>query len=114
VSTSDEDQDKRGAVRHEYVNFAWFKRVDDSALEADEGVARSCDVSGHGVGMITTRALPAGSRLFIELIGRAGRVSAIGTVVHCADAPNGCYRIGIRIDSLPPTDQLTWKDMVQK
>jgi hypothetical protein len=112
MPNSNNDHEKRGASRLDYVHFAWYKRIDDSALESEEGVARSCDVSGSGVGMITTRSLSAGSRLFIELIGRVGRISAIGTVVHCADVGNGCFRLGIRIDTLPPTDQGTWQQMV--
>lgn len=113
MPSSGDDRDKRGAMRHEYVHFAWYKRIDDRALASEEGVARSCDVSGHGVGMITTRSLSAGSRLFIELIGRVGRISALGTVMHCTAVGHGCFRIGIRVDCLPPTDQGTWQQMVK-
>ena len=105
--------DKRVATRHEYINFAWYKRVDDSAMDSEEGVARSCDVSEGGVGMVVTRKIPAGARLFMELISRAGRISAIGTVKHCTDVGNGQFRIGIGIVSVPPTDQLAWKQMVE-
>lgn len=106
--------DKRQKPRHEYINFAWYKRVDNAAEESDQGVARSCDVSDGGVGMIVTRPLPEAARLFLELISRAGRISAIGTVMHCADAGHGCFRVGIRIDTVPPTDELTWRQMVER
>lgn len=105
--------DQRAAARHEYINFAWYKRIDDGAQEQEEGVARSCDVSESGVGMVVTCRLPSAARLFLELISRAGSISAVGTVMHCADVGNGCFRIGIRVDSIPPTDALTWRQMVE-
>lgn len=105
--------DQRRTPRHEYINFGWYKRIDSGARDAEQGVARSCDVSDSGVGMILTRPLPKAAQLFLELIGRAGSISAIGTVMHCADVGNGCFRVGIRIDSIPPTDELTWQQMVE-
>ena len=112
MSNNPPAQNKRAAPRHEYINFAWYKRVDDGANELDEGVARSCDVSDAGVGMVVTRPMPGAAKVFLELIGRAGSISAVGTVMHCSDLGNGCFRVGIRIDSIPPTDELTWRQMV--
>jgi hypothetical protein len=109
------DQDEhRAEPRHGYVHFAWYKRIDSSEKDGEEGVARSCDVSEGGVGMITSRPLPAGARLFIELICRDGRVAAIGTVAHADEAGNGCYRIGIRMEIFSPSAQLVWAQLVKE
>lgn len=102
----------RAAERFSFITFTWYKRVDDSAQSAEEGVARSCDISIAGAGMVTTRALPVGARIFLEVVSRLGNLSAIGRVAHCSPASDGCFRVGVRIEFVPPTDQLTLQRII--
>jgi hypothetical protein len=95
--------------RHHFATFALYKRVDEGASDEEEGVARSCDVSLKGAGIVTTRELPAGARLFLEIVGQGGSVSVVGRVMHCTPTGAGQYRVGILVYCIPPTDQQTWK-----
>jgi hypothetical protein len=91
------------------VSFAWYKRIDDEARESEEGVARSCDVSQDGLGLVTTRVLPVGSRVLVELITETGNLSVVGTVRHCSPREQEQVRIGVFVEIVPPTDKLTWR-----
>lgn len=102
----------RAETRHTFISFAWFRRVDDGASESDQGVARSCDISPNGAGLVTSRALPPGARVFLEVISRVGNLSAITVVAHCTPTNDGCFRVGLRIEFVPPTDQLTLQRIV--
>jgi hypothetical protein len=106
------DPEQRRAARHVFITFAWYKRIDDAALHDEEGVARSCDVSEDGVGIVTSRPLPVSARLFLELIAGTTRLSALGRVVHSAVLPNGHFRLGVRIESVPPTCKLAWQRLI--
>jgi hypothetical protein len=109
---SDDLQEKRISQRFLFVSFAWFKRIDDAATQGEEGVARSCDISQTGTGMVTNRPLPVGSRVFLKLVSPLGNVSVLGKVMHCRGVENGCFRVGILIECVPPTDQVTWQRMM--
>lgn len=116
---------QRRNARYRYVRLAWFHRLDDATYEdvlpvdasddgADrgeeaptEGMARSCDISKSGVGLVLTRPLPVGERIFLELVCDDGSVSLIGRVVHCSRRPDGFWRTGLDIEIVPPTDRLT-------
>jgi len=67
--------------------------------------------SRTGAGLVAGRPLPAGARLFIELIIRGGRVSMVATVMHCRELENGRYRIGVEINVMPPMDRPIWDSM---
>lgn len=97
----------RAAERLSFITFAWYRRIDDAAVASEQGVARSCDVSDTGAGLVTSRALPPGARLFLEVTSRVGNLSAIAVVAHCAPTQDGCFRVGLRIEFVPPTDQMT-------
>ncbi len=103
--------ERRTNPRQQYVNFAWYKRIDASGPDGEEGVAHSCDVSRTGAGLVAGRPLPAGARLFIELIIRGGRVSMVATVMHCRELGNGRYRVGVEINVMPPMDRPIWDSM---
>jgi hypothetical protein len=102
----------RASERLTFITFTWYKRVDDAAQPSEEGVARSCDISNTGAGMVTSRALPAGARVFVEVVSRVGNLSALCRVMHCAPTHDGCFRVGLRIEFVPPTDQMTLQRIV--
>jgi len=100
----------RRAERHSCVKFAWFRRIDETTSEssgAEEGIARSCDLSETGVGLIVPAALPVGARVFIEIVTTAGNLNFIGRVMHCRERDEGCFRAGIHMEIVPPTNRAT-------
>jgi hypothetical protein len=102
----------RASERLSFITFAWYRRVDDEAQVSEQGVARSCDISDTGAGLVTSRELPAGSRIFLEVTSRVGNLSAIAVVAHCAPTHDGCFRVGLRIEFVPPTDQMTLQRII--
>lgn len=109
ISSLPPGAERRSGQRWGLITFAWYKRVDDAAAADEEGVARSCDVSAAGLGMVTARHLEVGARLFIELMTNAGNVSLIGRVRNLRPAPGGCFRLGILVEALPPSDRHSWE-----
>jgi len=97
------DRDKRREERRPLVTFAWYWQLDGTDDGPVEGVAHACDISEHGLGIVTPRQFDAGTRLFFVLSTVAGELTGIGTVAHCADAEGGCFRLGVSIDVVPPT-----------
>jgi hypothetical protein len=100
----------RRAERRTCVKFAWFRRIDETTDEpsgAEEGIARSCDISETGVGLIVPAALPAGARVFVEIVTTAGYLNFIGRVMHCRERDEGCFRVGIHMEIVPPTNRAT-------
>jgi hypothetical protein len=108
----DPELEQRRTKRHPFIAFAWYKRVDDRAASDEEGVARSCDVSDGGIGMVTTRPFPLNAYLFIELIAGESRISALGRVMHSSALTSGHFRVGVRVESVPPTCQLAWQQLL--
>ena len=105
-------ESQRSAPRHGIITLAWFKRVDDAALDSDEGIARSFDVSAAGIGLVTARSLPVGSRLVLQIAIPNGKVTAIARVMNVIPAATGAFRLGLQVYSVAPTDLATWKRMV--
>ena len=101
--------ERRVAARYEFAAFAWYKRIDDAAEASEEGVARSCDISETGVGIVTARALPVGAKVFLKIIAAGASVSAIARVMHCRALENGNFRLGLEVFCVPPTDRQVWK-----
>ena len=104
---------RRSYERYQFSTFAWYKRVDEGASDDEEGVARSCDVSLKGVGLVTTRELPVGAVLFLEIVSQEGSVSVVGRVQHGRPTGAGQYRLGLLVYCIPPTDQQTWKRILR-
>lgn len=113
VKSTGKEAEQRQVARRTCIMFAWYKRIDDAAADDEEGVAHSCDVSEDGAGMVTTRAFPAAAQLFLELIAETGRISALGRVIHSTALPNGSFRIGIRIETVPPTCRVAWQRLTR-
>ncbi len=106
---ADDSSEARRHTRQALVTFAWFQRVDDAASPEDHGIARSCDISLGGIGMMVARSLPVGARLFLELVSQPGRLCVMGKVMHCSSADNGLFRVGIQVDLVPPGSQRLWR-----
>lgn len=98
----------RRSERRAYVHFTWFQCIDPVEDDAARGIGRACDVAEGGLGFVATHELQPGCRLFLVLVAPVGRVSAVGTVMHCRAEPGGQFRIGVRVDLVPPIDQPTW------
>jgi hypothetical protein len=105
-------ESRRAAPRHGLITLVWFKRVDDAALDSDEGIARSFDVSTGGTGLVTTMAMPVGARVFLQLVIPNGKISAVARVMNVRPADNGAFRLGLQVYGIPPTDRATWKRVV--
>jgi hypothetical protein len=102
---------ERRAPRHRYVQFLWFHRLD---VGSGGGLARSVDVSEQGLGFVTSQQIQCGERVFLVLLTPFGRISTIASVMHSAAERDGSFRIGVRLDVLPPTDRAAWSTLVDK
>lgn len=98
-------EESRYSKRHPYVHFVWFHCLESGE---EHGLARTVDVSEHGIGLITSRQLAPGARLFIVLVTPFGRVSAIGKVMHAQMLQASTCRVGVKIEVVPPTDKAVW------
>lgn len=114
MSQEGKPNEQRLNERSSLVTFCWYKRIDDAALESDEGVAQVRDVSQGGLGLMTSNALAVGARLLVEIVSDVGRVSALGRVTHCMRASEHAHRVGLRIETVPPNDQVTWRRLVSR
>jgi hypothetical protein len=102
---------QRAAPRHSLVTLAWYKRIDDAATTAEEGVARSFDVSAGGAGLVTTQPVPVGARLLLQLVIPNGKLTAVAHVRNVQETAQGNYRLGLQVYCVPPTDLALWKRM---
>jgi hypothetical protein len=109
-----EPAEKRKSQRRALFTFCWYKRVDDAALDNEEAVANLQDVSDGGLGMLTPQAPPIGARLLVEIVSNVGRVSLLGRVSNCAPLNGRAYRVGLRVETVPPNDLATWRKMVSR
>ena len=78
-----------------------------------EGLARAVDLSMLGVVFVTTRPLPLGVWVFLEITSAHGNVSAVGRVRNCR-ATDKQHRIGIRFKVIPPNDRSVLAGMLVK
>lgn len=101
--TNTRGDDLRQAPRNPMIRFVWYRVLVEDGPAA-EGVARSCDVSNSGIGIQTTREIPPGATLFVEIAAQDFNLSAVGRVVHCA-ARGDTYRVGIAFVVIPPNDR---------
>jgi hypothetical protein len=100
----------RGAKRLRFVQFLWFQRLDETS-----GVlGRSVDVSEEGIGFVASRDVPRNERVFLVMLTPWGRISAIASVVHSSPVGKGSYRIGVRLEIVPPTERAIWTTLVSK
>ena len=102
--------DGRRAERHKYVQFLWFHCVDGPT----GGLARSIDVSDEGVGFVASHEVAVNERLFLVLLTPLGKISTLARVMHCQAAGEGSFRIGVRVELIPPTDKAAWTSLLEK
>jgi hypothetical protein len=102
--------DGRRAARHEYVQFLWFHAIEGGK----SGIGRTVDLSDGGIGFIVSHSLAQSERVFLVLLTPFGRISAIAKVMHARAEESGSFRIGVRLEVLPPTDKATWAALTEK
>jgi len=101
-------EDLRRSGRVNVVSFAWFQVLG----EKEGGLARSCDISNRGIGIVTSRPVEAGSRMFIKLAHKGRSVSLLGLVMH--SRPEGeLFRLGLELEIVPPVDRAALKWMLK-
>ena len=105
------EANRRTAARRPYVNFIWYRVLGD---HADEGVARSCDLSSTGIGVVTPRDLAVGTLLMLEVMTTAGNLSAVAKVCHTRSAEGGCFRLGLELEAMPPNDRRLWSELTSR
>lgn len=103
----------RSHPRRRLVTFAWYKRIDDYAMDEEEGVAQSCDVSQGGLGIVTSRPIPARSRVLIELVTEGYRLCVVGSVAFCTSLGDERYRLGVKMSFVPPTQRANWRKLCE-
>lgn len=92
----------RQSGRSRVVGFAWFQVLGES----EGGLARSCDLSSSGLGLVTSRAIEPGLRVFLKLMHRGRSVSVVGNVMHCRQE-GALYRVGLQLEVVAPDDRTT-------
>ena len=102
--------DSRRSARQPFVQFLWFHGLGAGR----SGIGHSVDVSEHGMGFISSLKLVAKELAFLVILTPFGRISAIGTVMHATEHGPNSFRIGIRLDVVPPTDRAAWTTLVAK
>jgi len=108
-TTGPQGIENRAATRHITVNFIWYKIIDGEEKESIEGISKSNDISETGVGMLVTRLIPNGKRVFIEIATQKFNISAVGKIVYSKYEGEGFYRAGVQFLALPPNDLLLLK-----
>lgn len=103
-------RDQRDSDRFTIVTICWYSIVGDSS-PAHEGLARSCDFSSTGVGIVTPRPVDQGARVFLEVASNRGQVSIVCAVAFCRKDEDDCYRVGLRLEIVPPSDLPTLKKL---
>ncbi len=111
------ERPQRRAQRKPIVVFVWYKLI--SSVAGGEpanasGIARSCDVSDGGIGIVTSEHLPLGVRVFVEIATAVGNVSIVGAVMHCSEVERGYFRSGIQIEIVPPNDRVLLTRLLEK
>jgi hypothetical protein len=103
--------DSRRSVRRTCIQFLWYCSVDE--LDA-RGLARTVDVAEGGIGLVTNHPLASGAKLFMVVVTRFGRIAFLGKVMHVHQPEVGSYRVGVRIEVIPPTDRASWSRLLQE
>ena len=102
--------DSRRSARHPFVQFLWFHGLGAGR----SGIGHTLDVSDHGMGFISSLRLIPNELAFLVILTPFGRISAIATVMHTTEHGPNSFRIGVRLDVVPPTDRAAWTTLVAK
>ena len=110
--------ESRRARRQSFITFVWYKCVGADGqhdAEGEEGLARSCDISEGGLGLVTSRPLPTGARLFVEITSRLGSLSLVARVTYCRPGSSaGTHHVGLDVEIVPPNDRKTLEQLLHK
>ena len=110
--TTSEAPSSRRQERYRYITFTWYHSAMSDRDNPEEGIARSCDISEQGLGMITARPLPQGGGLLVAMVSRFGNLTVYGRVMFCMPLGEESFRIGVHVDCVPPTYQPTWQKVI--
>ena len=102
--------ESRRSARQPFVQFLWFHGLGAGR----SGIGHSVDVSDHGMGFVCSLKLVSSELVFLVILTPFGRISAIATVMHVTEHGPNSFRIGVRLDVVPPTDRAAWTTLVAK
>jgi hypothetical protein len=105
-----ESSEGRRSPRHKYVQFLWFHCLEGSGA----GLARTLDISEEGIGFISSHEIARNERVFVVLLTPFGRISSVARVMHSSLVAEGSFRIGVRLEIVPPTDKAAWVALVDE
>ncbi len=105
---------QRRSARKTMTRFVWYVSLETKADETHGQLAHTTDIAMEGLGFFANHALPIGERLFCEITTPKHNISAVCRVVHCAVAPNGLYRVGVRFEVVPPNDRTVLERMTRE
>lgn len=113
LANEKQNSDRR-LPRVELNLFLWYRLLGDlqgseksheeGIVEPVEGLARLVDLSKEGVGFVSSKALPTGACVFLEITSPRGNLSAVGRIRNCVETGEQ-YRIGILFEVIPPNDR---------
>ena len=71
-------------------------------------------MSEDGIGFVANQEFVLNERIFVVLLTPFGRVSTVARVVHLTPAGNDSYRLGVKLEVVPPTDKAVWATLVDR
>ena len=110
MANQDKSSNRRIKPRVVLNLFLWYRILGDledseESLEPpEEGLARVVDLSAEGVGFVSTKVLPTGGWIFLEITSPRGNLSVVGKLRSCAKTGQQ-YRIGVLFKVIPPNDR---------
>jgi hypothetical protein len=66
------------------------------------------------MGFVCGQELALDQMAFLVVLTPFGRISAIVKVMHAARAGANSFRVGVRLDVVPPTDRSAWASLVAR
>lgn len=116
MAEGEQGRDQRQAERRVFINFVWYHCIPTDETQGtpiEHGIARSCDLSQSGCGIVVPDRLEPGRRVFLEILSSGGSLSLVGRVMYCREQDGGFFRVGIRIELIPPTDLTALSRLVE-
>jgi hypothetical protein len=103
VARAEELSDRRRSPRVRSLRLVTLEPIHAGAEEVPVDVGRTLDVSGAGVRVETTRELPAGQELELQIAASDRLLSARGRVVH-VEVAGALWVAGIAWVEIAPGD----------
>jgi hypothetical protein len=105
----DRKSDNRKAERHPTINFVWYRVIGIRADEDQnpvEGLAKSCNISETGLGLLVPIPLPVDEKIFVEIAIKNFNLSAVGRIVFSIPIEGNYQQVGIQFLAVPPNDRM--------